>query len=193
MPLKRTSDAATEPVTLTEMKLHLRVDHETEDDLITSLIKSARQLLEEQTGRAFITQTWQQTLEEWPDGYVIRVPRSPLIAVTDIKYYDTDGELQTLSADLYDVNTNAEPARITKAYGESWPSLYGVEEAITVTYTAGYGDAEDVPDGIKTAIKFLAAHWYRVREAVQDIQNYPVPFAVESLVGQFKVYGGVDL
>lgn len=193
MPLKRTSDAATEPVTTAEMKLHLRVDHDAEDDLIDSLVKAARQLLEDQTGRAFITQTWQLTLDKWPASRVLRLPRPPLVSVTHIKYYDTHGELQTVSSDDYEVHTNAEPGRITTAYGEYWPSLYAVEEAITVTYVAGYGGAAAVPDGIKAAIKFLAAHWYRNREAALEAQQYEVPLAVDSLVHQFKVYGEVDL
>jgi len=49
---KVTTAVATEPVTLTEAKSHLRVIGTTDDTFITALISSARDFAEHYTGRA---------------------------------------------------------------------------------------------------------------------------------------------
>jgi hypothetical protein len=68
MPLsiKRTTDAASEPLSLQEAKDHLRVDDTASDTLITSLIKAARQTIEEWTSRQLLTATWVMALDCFP-------------------------------------------------------------------------------------------------------------------------------
>jgi len=63
MGLKQTVAPALEPVSLTEAKLHLRIDTTAEDVLISSLIKAARQYCENYQRRAYITQTWELWLD----------------------------------------------------------------------------------------------------------------------------------
>ena len=52
------SAPSSEPLTLSDTKSYLRVDHSSDDSLITSLIIASRQLVEEHTGRALITKTY---------------------------------------------------------------------------------------------------------------------------------------
>ena len=52
MGLKQTVAPAVEPISLTEGKLHLRIDTTAEDGLISSLIKTARQYCENYQQRA---------------------------------------------------------------------------------------------------------------------------------------------
>lgn len=61
--LERVTDPDIEPVTLAEMKLHLRAygSDTSEDALISSLITSAREWVEQYTGRALIDQSWRLT------------------------------------------------------------------------------------------------------------------------------------
>lgn len=60
---------AIEPITLADAKLHLRVDFDDDDDIITALIIVARQAVEEFVGRALITQTWQVFYDRFPDFF----------------------------------------------------------------------------------------------------------------------------
>ena len=41
-----------------------------------------------------------------------------------------------------------------------------VSGALTVDYTAGYGDAADVPADLKQAVLTLVAYWYEHRDSV---------------------------
>ena len=155
--------APPEPVTLQEAKDHLRVDTTDDDALIRALITAAREYAERRQRRTLLTTTKTVKYDSFPD--VIRPPEPPLASVTSIAYVDEDGDSQTLSAALYDVDTDTEPGRITPAYGETWPATRGQIDAVTLTYVAGYGDAESVPELTKAGIKLILADLYENRES----------------------------
>lgn len=185
LTLVQTVAPASEPVTLAEAKLHLRVEVSDDDDLITGLLKAARQYAETVTGRQLMQATWRLNLDAWPDDDEIRVPKPPLQSVSSITYVDTAGATQTVAASDYQVDANSEPGRIVPAYGEVWPAVRDQLNAIAVTYVAGGAAASSVPEGIKAAIKLLLAHWYETREAViTGTIATEVPMAVESLLLQ---------
>nr|MBP6771228.1 head-tail connector protein [Reyranella sp.] len=54
LQVKVVTAPAIEPITLTEAKLHCKVDLSTDDDLITALIVAAREEIERRTWRALI-------------------------------------------------------------------------------------------------------------------------------------------
>ena len=194
MASKIVTAPAAEPVSLVEIKLHLRLDanDDTEDDLLTALIKSAREYIESYTRRALVTQTWDYFLEGLPEGDEIWLPYPPLQSVTSLKYRDTDGNETTWDSSNYIVDTNSFIGRIKLAYGVSWftDTLYPANP-ITVRFVCGYGDADEVPVGIKSAVKLLVAHWYEHREAVvsKNEAPYNIPFTVDALLYPFRVFG----
>src|SRR6185295_16059621 len=144
MGLKRTIDAATEPVSLVEAKAHLRVTSATDDTLIGTLITTARQLCEQYTGIAFISQTWEFNLDRFPstqgndadwfdgtrEGLIsqvdcqkryIDIPIAPLIAIGSLKTYNDAGTEATMDAAGYIVDIRRTPGRMTLATGAIWP------------------------------------------------------------------------
>lgn len=76
--VKVVSGPATEPVTLAEAKLHLRVDIDDDDSLIASLITAARRLCEAASKRVFVTTTFDVVEDSFPvmGGYISRLLRS---------------------------------------------------------------------------------------------------------------------
>lgn len=190
--MKRTVGPTEEPVSLAEVKNHLRVDVSDDDTLIGGLIQAAREYIEETTHRALVTQTWTLSLENWPRGDRIVLPRPPAISVTSVVYIDSDGDSNTFAAANYNVDTVCEPGELVLAYGCSWPSgTLRPMSPITVIYQAGYGAAALVPQHLKQAILLLAAHWYENRETSvtgAGVLSSEVPFTVESLIWLNRVF-----
>jgi uncharacterized phiE125 gp8 family phage protein len=153
-----------EPVTLAEAKLHLRVEHDAEDMLITSLIVTARQAAESRTGRALISQQWRLTRSHFED--CIDLPYPPLITIDAITYLDSDGTRQTLASSEYQAIIDTLIGRVQPAYGLSWPVVREMPGSIRVDFTAGYGtSASSVPQAIKSWMLMAIATWYAQREA----------------------------
>lgn len=175
------------PVTLSELKNHLKVETDDTDDdvLIAQLGRAATEWAERYQKRTYMSRT--RTLKLDSFVAVIQVPHPPLSSVTSIAYVDTDGDSQTLSSDVYRVDTTSEPARITLEYNESWPDTQAVTNAVTVTYVAGYSTRADVPDDVKAAIKLLVGHLYEHRETVSEIILREVPFAAQALLDHERI------
>ncbi|WP_417684649.1 head-tail connector protein [Roseibium sp.] len=175
-----------EPVTVADMRAHLRLTGPQEDALLSELVVAARQQVERETGRALIAQGWRLYLEHWPVGRIIQLPVAPVIAVTEITAYDHDGNAHVLDAGDYALDRSVTPARVRVKVGAgvSSSSLNGLE----VDFTAGYGEtAEDVPVTLKQAIRLLAAHWFENREAGTQAVQGSLPHGLDRLLAVNKV------
>jgi uncharacterized phiE125 gp8 family phage protein len=193
--------ATTEPVTLAEAKLHLRVDVDDDDDVINRLIRTARHQTEVFTGRRWVNSTYRLRLDRFPfvgeatqyndvDGSII-LPHGPLSSVSSITYVDTDGNTATATTADYTVDTDSVPGRVALAFGKSWPDAREQANAVSVTYVAGYGTtATSVPDAAKSAIHLLVGHWYNNREEVSATIGgnvVRIPVAAETLLWGLRV------
>lgn len=185
---------AAELLTADEARTHLRVTGNDDDTIIGSFIAVARQHCEEFTGRAFINQTWQVTLDAFPDrdDRPIELPRPPLSSVTHVKYYDAAGTQQTWSAADYIADGESVPARIVPAYAVSWPVIQPRANAVEIRYVAGYGAASTaVPPAITAAVRFMLGFLYENREGVivgaASAGAVPLPEAVQRLLWPFVV------
>lgn len=185
--LKLNTDSASEPVTTAEAKTHLRVEHTNDDAYIASLVKAARTLAERWTQRSFVNTTWDLYFDCFPS--VIYVPRSPLVSVSSITYTDQDGNSDTVSSNVYTVNTQRDPGEIYEAYNQNWPTDYrAVPDVVKVTYVAGYGaSSSSVPEPIRMAVRLIAGHWYENREEVTAGAMVKMPTAAEALLAAYQV------
>lgn len=182
-----------EPVSLDEARLHCKVDDGFEDALIQAWIRAAREHVEQFTGRALITQTWDLKLDAFPCG-AIWLPKPPVSAVSSITYIGTDGIATAWSSSLYDTDLPSGPeaarARIEPAYGQTYPSTRDVLNAVVVRFVCGYGAAAaNVPAAIKAAMLLLIGHWHVHREAtIVGTSAVELPMAVSSLLWPYRVW-----
>lgn len=170
-----------EPLDLADVRKHLRVDHDLDNDYISGLISAARDHIERISQRAIITQTWKLHLDAFPS--VIELRRCPVQSAT-VAYTDTNGDSQTLATSVYKFTASRNPATITLKSGQSWPLVYQEADVVQVTFVCGYGaTGASVPATFIHAMKVLIGHWYWNREAVSvGGQANTIPLAFESLV-----------
>ena len=188
MELKVITPPAAEPLTLAETKLHLRVDHDTDDSLITALIATAREWVESYSGKSLITQTRRLTLSRWP-LFPLRLHGGPVQEIESVQYLDKTGTEQSVAGTVYWLTPAGE---IALDYGQTWPSetLRG-PDSIAITYVSGYpaletetevpvedgeeGETEtvtiedpagNIPRQFKQAMLLLIGAWYELREGV---------------------------
>lgn len=151
-----------------------------DDGIIADEIRAARERCERVTGLQLLTATWAMYLDQlpgdlcgtglaygswdWLERYSIVLPRPPLLTVTSVTYVDYAGVTQTWDASLYQVDAKSRPARLYPAWGQIWPLARYQMNAVTITYTAGYGAALAVPAEIKSAIKAHVKYCYDNRD-----------------------------
>lgn len=170
------------PVTLSEAKAQLRVDHSDEDALISALIASAVAQIDgpDGIGYAMQAQTWRLTLDAFPA--VIRLPMRPVVSVSAITYVGSDDVTATFPAESYRVVIAGGTALIEPVHGVSWPSTKDVLGAVNITFVAGVG----APDPLKLAILMMITDAYENR-AAQDAKDLKPNRAVESILSRYRV------
>ena len=128
------ADLAQEPVTLSDFKLHARVDFNTDDNLLAFYLKSARQYLEQWSQLSFGVKTIRFTALRVPDRYKLMF--GPYTAIND-------------------------PDRTL--FGAKGDILLQGGTDVDIELTSGWG-AAGLPEAIKVAICRYAAGLYAVRE-----------------------------
>jgi uncharacterized phiE125 gp8 family phage protein len=189
LPRKVISGPAKEPLSLEEAKRWCRITTDAEDDVVLALVAAARKRVERGTELALITQTVEVVLDGFWGNCALELPMPPLQGVVSVQYLDEAGALQTLAADTYKVSTHRRPGRVWLAYGKSWPATRAEREAVTVTFTAGFGDAaSDLPPNLVHAVRMLTAHYDRNREAVlAGVISDEVPEGVAALMAGERI------
>lgn len=189
--LVKTTDASAEPLTAAELKTAMRFDASTEDTLIDSYIKAARQAVENASRRALINTTFTMTLDIAPAGRgAIWLPIAPVSSITSIKSFSTADVESTVSSSVYRLDSSSLPARIVLKDGQEWPTGLRPENALQVIFVAGYGAAaSNVSDvGLIHAVRLLAGHWFMQREPVVIGQSVAeLPLAYDALIAPHKV------
>lgn len=180
---------ASEPVELAAAKAHARVYVDDDDDELTAFIVAARQMTEKATKRQLVSAEWKLVLPCFPGGAYFELPRPPLVSVDSITYYDLDDVEQTLDSAVYRAVTLGHYGSVHLKYGQDWPATYSRPDAVTVTYTAGYGDAAAVPAVLKQGIMMRVAHWYRNKEATIEATLMQVPDGPRRIDGLYRVQG----
>lgn len=173
-------------ITLTEAKLFLKVDVTDDDTLIIEQITTARLWAEKYMNRQLVSATYDLYLDKFKNP--IELYACPASDVVYIKYYDSNGDLQTLSSDTYTVDVVSEPGRVALAPDYSWPDTDNRINAVVVRYVSGWADASEVPSMIKSGILLVVGHLYENRQAVTKDVFRELPLGAKYLFDFYKVY-----
>lgn len=179
-----------EPISLEEVKTHLRLDSGdmSEDIDLAAYLTAAREFCEDFQNRAYITQTWEASFDDWPDRE-IKLPKGSLQTVDLVSYKDSSGVTCQVTDFVY--SPRGILGRLTPAYGKSWPSFTPYPlDAVVIEFTCGYGDtAASVPGKVIQAIKLLISHWYVNRTPLSETGKAPneIEFTISALLWQDRI------
>jgi hypothetical protein len=177
-----TASADSPAISLSDMKVFLRVDGTADDDIITAYIATATEAVKQYLRQAILTETFVFKADGFTEGYgddrllalgpgvhtasrpyvlgggdTLDIPFPPLQSVSSIVTYDRGNNASTYSADNYEVDLTS--GRIYLDEGETWPSDLRAQDAVQVTYVAGYGSGS-IPTPILEAIRMYVEGLY---------------------------------
>jgi uncharacterized phiE125 gp8 family phage protein len=170
--------------TLSEVKLHLRVDGDQEDSLILSLIASAVEHFEQSTRRVLARRTIVQKQNGLLPRHTIMLEKGPVTSVTSLTIRKDDSTFVTIPPTDYIVNcgqTETIPLLAIRTNAQI-PQADNYPGSVVVTYVA---ETIDIPQSINAAIKLLVAHWYENRQAVGPTGGGEVPLAYSSIATKY--------
>ena len=173
---------AVEPVGAPDMRAYLRLDDGADDDLIAALVRTARMHVEAAAGRVLVESRWRVGLDAWPEGRVVPLPVSPLIAVERVRVFDPDGGATDVPAGLYEADPFSDPPSLIVDPLAPEPGRGG--QGVLIEVRAGFGaTSESVPEPLRQAVRLLVARWFENRG---DADPGPLPPDVWALVAPFR-------
>lgn len=182
---RQITQPSTEPLSYSDVKAYLRLNDDSEQTFVTSLIVTARKLVEGRIWRPLISQTWAFQLDYNEIDMVVKnINKQPLISVDSVQYYDANNTLQTLSASSYESDIYSSPPRFKL---KTIPVVYDRMNTLQVNFTCGYSSAANVPEPIKQAMYFIIGHHYENRmDVVTGTQVNQMPQSSEFLLEPYR-------
>jgi len=186
--IERVAAPSADVLSLADAKAHMKVDTSDEDSLISAYVAAATSLIDGDgwLGRAMITQDWAQWVNQAP-GWV-RLSMGPFQELVSVQYYDVDNVLQTATLSDFETRKQGDFVICKPKEDFEWPAAETRQDAIKITYRAGWGDvATDVPPDLVAAIKLMTSHLYENRSATTEMKLQNIPMGVQALVGRHRV------
>ena len=184
--LKTLTPPAVEPVSLAEAKSHARIDTDTDDAYVSSLITAAREWCEAYCDETYLHTQYRMSLDSFPTE--IELPRPPMAssgtATAVVVTYTLENQTTAALSDTeYRVDRDSTPGVLRNKYNGSWPSHLLDYNAVTVTWWGGRGAAGTaVPQRVRNAILWLVGYWYERRMAADAGGLNEIPFGVKRLL-----------
>lgn len=150
------------PLTVAQAKTYANVYHSSDDTLFADLIQSAIDQIETHSGLILRAATGIAYLGSWIS--CIHLDKRPVVSITHIKYYDEDGNLQTVDSANYDLDTSGVIPVIMFNPDYDYPELDDSKiNPIIVTLSMGYALAA-VPKRVIQWLRYYVNDMYNHRD-----------------------------
>lgn len=182
MALDIVTPPAAEPLTAEEAKAWLRLDGGAEDALVAALIAAARGAVEAACGRLLLARNFRWRLDAWPRGSALRLPVSPVIAVTSVTVITEQGATDVPAADWM-LATASDPPRLVFLRPPPVPAPPA--DGIAIAGRAGLAETPGaLPEPLRHALRMtLAALWENRGDAAVSAA---VPPAAQALLEAWR-------
>ena len=162
-------------VTLLDLKRHLRVDGDDEDEVIAGFELAAISVVEKYTQRLLSARSCTLKLPGLPSGQEpIELPGGQVTALASVM---VDGVAITGCTFAGD-----SPALLIPAV--DWVIPVATNYPVTITYTAGFAT---VPYDLILAIKLMVGEWFENRSNSNEGGLSEIPFAARAVMQQWRI------
>lgn len=186
----------TDLVSVSALAFNLRLTVDASDDydgveasFLSDKLASAFAFIENDTSRFYRSQTRVARTRHFCRELYLS---ANLKSIDSVTYLDMDSTEQTVPADQYTVLYSQRNTvdGIEFLEGFDYPRLANRNDAVSITYTAGFEDEDSLPTNVKQAAIMLASHWYENRESTAfsgSGEVKEIPQAYESLIRAERV------
>lgn len=185
MPLAIINPSEVKPITLPQIKQHLRVDHNEEDQYLLDLLDGAVAHVEATIGQALIFKTVRQYVDQIPASRSVVLEVSCVKSIEAIRGFDTSGNANIFSPEEYHLDNRMNIPAVIFNTSISYDNFYN---GIEIDLVTGFGaTGVDVPSNITRAILVLIAHWYEFRGAIPlGDQLSLIPEGIDTLLAPVR-------
>ncbi len=211
MSSQQITPPTTEPLTIAAAKAIIRTDNDSaeHDAWLASLITTARQQVEHDTGRRLMTQTWRHQQHYWPREPYILLPTTPVQRIAAIEFnlehtpdpLDAEATPEDPAETGYIPLTGADAGWLlsedTATYqtlallpSAAWPTEPLRPPGLVITYICGYATP---PAPLVEAMAALLTYWYDNPEAAIASTAYKaevgiMPFRYQTLIQPYIMW-----
>jgi uncharacterized phiE125 gp8 family phage protein len=175
------------PVTLEEIKAHLKIETDLEDALITSYLIAAVDWASEALNRAVAQESYLVVRDTFPVS-AWRLPLGKVVSITSIEYVDSNGVTQNWNPSPieYQLDNDSDyQARLRPKSGFTWPDTGEYLSAARVTLVAGWTPTQ-LPFTVKQAVLLKIASMFETR-GPGDEDSEPIDNAAQMLLSGWKL------
>lgn len=179
MQIQRINLSPMELVTVSELKEHMRIEHDAEDHILKSLQRAAYDWIEQFTGRSLLTTQWKFLSLPLKGGSEVQqsLPFPNLLEIENIHHVFTASNKEKVYRYM-----------IHQRNGIPYVALLSKGVPIEIIYCAGFGPHPNfVPEAFHHVIKVLVAFWYQNREGLScgipdTIDLFLRPYQIRRLI-----------
>lgn len=188
MRIERVQKPAGLAYPLNLVKAHLRTNgYDDENGLTTSYIHAAVEDIARWTWVHLQSADYVAKLDGWETD--LKIKRKPVTEITAIKYYDANGDLQTMAENTdYYVSLHGNYARIQF---KNQPTLRDQPfDNIEITFKAGYLTHFEIPDDLIDALFMLVADKFDTRQSLTSGMSSTynqIPMSVQSILNNNSI------
>jgi len=180
------TQSQTLPVSINDLKHHLRVDISADDDYIETLIRAANAYIEEYTGFTFVETTYKEGFKAYAE---LKLAKAPVIEVDKVEYLDGANEWQEETLSKFDLdNPQDRQAVLTMKPDNAWGpiNVRSNLHPVRVTYKVG---TETIPPLYQHAVKLCVGTWYEVRASETEIPVKAIQLGLHAILDQISLGG----
>lgn len=169
------------------IKEHVIVQNTADDTLLADTVKEAAKFVEKLIPgpRILFLATYDIFASDWWNGKLY-IPFAPLYGVTSIYYYDSTNSLVELDSSNYEVRKPQDTCGTVEFFPDiTFPVIYNRSLPIRVRFQSGYPTVSAIPLPLIRAVKLIAGHWYKNRNAAAEKSIKEIEFSVNSIVNAF--------